>query len=156
MPLAKLSPEQVLAIFNDERRAGDTANDYGVCRETVNSIWRKRIWRKVTANLLDRPLRCTPKAPSRPKLTPAQVRAILKDNRTSVAIARAYGVSPGTIRSIRTGRCWVSVTKGLHVAAHRMSGRPKKRKKKKRPASSQLNRLPGEAIEAGLGKPDCE
>lgn len=42
----------------------------------------------------------------RGKLTPEQVREIKKDNRRMTVIAHEYGVTPPTIKDIRTGDSW--------------------------------------------------
>lgn len=44
------------------------------------------------------------------RLTRSQVLAIIKDNRTGRVIAREYGVTPGNISQIKSGRSWKWLT----------------------------------------------
>lgn len=48
-PLAKLTAEQVLAIYDDIRRGVVIAREYGIHYNTVRLIKRGEIWKKMLA-----------------------------------------------------------------------------------------------------------
>jgi hypothetical protein len=48
-PAAKLSPEQVRAIFSDTRRQYDIADAYGINQGTVSDIKNRKIWKHLWA-----------------------------------------------------------------------------------------------------------
>lgn len=50
------------------------------------------------------------------RLTSAQALAVYSDPRKGVTIATEYGVTPGTVSSIKHGRNWAHVTGHLHAA----------------------------------------
>jgi hypothetical protein len=43
--VAKLNEEQVVSIFNDNRKCSVIAKDYGVSKKTVFNIWHGRTWK---------------------------------------------------------------------------------------------------------------
>jgi len=97
-PTAKLSAEQVLTIRNDRRTARTIASDYGVSVVTVNEIRSNKTWSHLPHAIRRRPPRGI--------LSAEKARAIRADNRSSASIAKDYGVTPGTIRSVKCGMIW--------------------------------------------------
>lgn len=72
-PSAKLTPEQVRAIFVDSRINKEIAQDYKIQPSLVSQIRRRAIWSDTTYDLPNQPIR---KTGPRPRLTSAQLQAL--------------------------------------------------------------------------------
>ena len=77
---------------------GRNASDYGVSVVTVNEIRSNKTWSHLPHAIRRRPPRGI--------LSAEKARAIRADNRSSASIAKDYGVTPGTIRSVKCGMIW--------------------------------------------------
>lgn len=104
----KITPDQVLEIFDDTRSIGEIAEAYGVCHRTIEDLlkgrtrhtkdnpalldkvaWRK--FRKVPRSVVYKPT----------KLTADDVVAICADERAPSIIAKEYGVSNTWIHKLK-------------------------------------------------------
>lgn len=94
---AKLTPEQVVAIREDERRDCDVARAFGVSRQAINKIRTGMVWKHVGG----------PRSgPRRNKLTVASAARIRADQRPHEDVARDHGVSVVTVYRVRAGLSW--------------------------------------------------
>lgn len=104
---AKLTNEQVIAIFYDPRKQAEIAAEYGVAVTKVSAIKTKACWKHVVGNL-DNPGRwsiCGDKN-HRAKLTDGAVRSILLDRRPHAAIAAEHGIGAPHVSAIKSGKTW--------------------------------------------------
>lgn len=104
----KISPDQVLQIFEDARPIGEIAEAYGVCHRTIDDLLKGRTRHtKDNPELLDkvkwRKFRSRPlgEVRARSKITESDVVAICEDERAPSIIAKEYGVSSTWIHKLK-------------------------------------------------------
>ena len=92
---AKLTQEQVVAIRADPRPFYPIARDYGITEAAVGHIKHKLVWAWLEGNVVF--------GNKRGKLTDDEVRAIRADARSTVEIAREFGIGKNAVWYIRKG-----------------------------------------------------
>lgn len=100
---SKLTEQQVLEIYADQRRQVDIAAEYGCAQTLVSKIKRGEFWSHVTGHAGNVP---------RPRLEVETVLSIYRDKRPNSALAQAYGVSLSTVKKIKNGTAWAKITNG--------------------------------------------
>lgn len=105
-PNSKLTDEDVLDIFTDDRPRTQIARDYGVGADAIRYIQEGINWRHVT---FEEPI----EEGKYGSLTEAQVKELYCDTRTQEELVQAYGISRVAIYKIKSGRSWRKVTRGL-------------------------------------------
>lgn len=113
-PGAKLSEDAVRDILASPNSNGELASKYGVARNTIRRIRRRSIWSHVETE------QCPVYSTKRPissgernanaRLTAPDVRSIRSASEGARELARRFGVSPTTIKDIRSGRSWSWLT----------------------------------------------
>jgi HNH endonuclease len=107
---AKLDAEKVKAIRLDTRKHEDIAKDYGVIRQTVTLLKARKTWRHVPGEVRQhQPEPHSGEKNPAAKLTEYDVMEIKVSNASVNALAKAYGVTHGTISAIRCGKTWARV-----------------------------------------------
>jgi hypothetical protein len=98
---APVTAETVRFLRQDSRPAAQLAAVVGLSAATITQIRRRETHKYVPAEIgdyiIERPRRM---------FTPEQVRAIRRDSRSNGSISRHHGVSPNTIRAIKTGKSY--------------------------------------------------
>lgn len=109
-PRAKLTNEQVLAIFNDQRPFAEIAAAYEISEGPVGQIKSGKQWKHILGGAIaarvKHPAKLRGEQVAVGKLTEAQALAIFNDPRAQTVIAAEYGVSQVAVSCIKLGKTW--------------------------------------------------
>lgn len=100
---AKLTREEVLEIFRDDRAYRVIAADYGVSHSVVGNIKRGQTWDHVTGKKLTQRKYAKGIKNWRAALTPRQVRAVRASSDTHAVLAERFNVPYYVIQTLRAG-----------------------------------------------------
>lgn len=102
---SKLTEDQVLQIFNDERIYKEIAKEFNITHEQVGSIKRKKDWKHLTKDL-ELVIR-------RKRLSADLVLKVFSDVRSPDVIAKDFDISATTVLNIKNKRYHIKTTQGM-------------------------------------------
>lgn len=108
-PAAKLTDDQVRAIYSDRRPLSAIAGCYGIAKSTVTQIKYQGGWAHITGGPAPRRQKPIGELQGSAKLTESDVRKIRDDTRTQSKIAAEYGVHQTTVHAIKSRKLWAHV-----------------------------------------------
>ena len=108
---AKLTNEQVQAIFKDSRIYADIANDYGVAASTIGSIKQGKSWASLGVTEIAKAERVGQRGEQQwsTHINADIVREIRSSTLSGKELAAKFGISPQAVSSIKKRRNWKHV-----------------------------------------------
>lgn len=106
---AILTEAQALAILGDPRPYAQIAADYGVTAPTIGSIKNRESWAHLEVEVVKNSAPRANRKGKGTKITEADVREILKAEKSGTELAEQFGVSRGLICNIQKRRTWAHV-----------------------------------------------
>lgn len=108
-PSVKLTEEQALAVYADQRPFSEIARSFGLTRGTVVGIKSGKSWAFLTGGPSPKRPKPFGERQGSSKLTAAIVSEIRADSRSQSAIARTWGISQSNVSRILTREIWPHV-----------------------------------------------